>query len=137
MGTLRPARPACILPRGLKVVPCMSSACMPAAAQPCTKHRVKASDWITVQEACLTPLYECLLQPFGKIPVLEDPELGITIFESRAILRCDTKRCSTGHLFSSAVPHQTGVMADAELAGTMCALLTLSRTPSAVPPHAC
>lgn len=30
-----------------------------------------------------------ILQPFGKIPVLGDPELGITIFESRSILRCD------------------------------------------------
>jgi hypothetical protein len=29
-----------------------------------------------------------VVQPFGKIPVLEDPELGVTIFESRSILRC-------------------------------------------------
>lgn len=27
-------------------------------------------------------------QPFGKVPVLEDTELGVTLFESRSILRC-------------------------------------------------
>ena len=28
------------------------------------------------------------LQPFGKVPAIEDRDLGISLFESRAIIRC-------------------------------------------------
>jgi hypothetical protein len=51
-----------------------------------------------------------ILQPFGKIPVLEDPALGITIFESRSILRCDCLRASQpAPEVASAAPGYSGL----------------------------
>jgi hypothetical protein len=46
-----------------------------------------------------------LLQPFGKIPALEDPEAGITVFESRSILRC-ASGSATAATVASALPDQ-------------------------------
>jgi glutathione S-transferase len=37
------------------------------------------------------------VQPFSMIPVLEDPELGIPIFESRSIVRCASPQLHRCH----------------------------------------
>ncbi|KAK9807515.1 hypothetical protein WJX72_001273 [[Myrmecia] bisecta] len=68
--------------------------CMPLST--CTKRVIALLEELQVPYEVVTidltkgeqkrPEY-VKLQPFGKIPVLEDPDTGITIFESRSILR--------------------------------------------------